>query len=148
MWSRRAPLLLQTRALGCYVDCDPIRYCSEYLKMEVVYIGACMCMFIYYICMYVWACGYMCRRVLLTLQRDKILSSCDHLVRVSFTPGECKSPLQEDLLLRLSWPWSRIDRGKIWHDSYKYLDKLYSSYNSVKLWPFRLDGIFRWYSMI
>lgn len=99
---------LATCALGYYVGCGPIRYCYVQISQDGSRLHRCVyaCL---YTCMYVcgmwvcmWACGYVAGFSL--LQRDKILSSCDHLVCVcvSFTPGECKSLLQD--LLHLLWP--------------------------------------------
>lgn len=90
------------------IQCDYVRISQDGSRLH-----RCVCMRVF-IYMYGRPCGYVCGRVDMLpgslLQRDKIFSSCDHLVRVSFIPSECKF-LPRDLfdLLR---PWSRTIAAK------------------------------------
>lgn len=100
MWSCCVPLA--TRALEYYVGCDP-----NILKMEVVYIGTCVRACIFIICMYTdmsYVGVWVCCGVLLRATGFFLRSTRDHLARVSFAAGECKSLLRYLSGMR---PWSR-----------------------------------------
>lgn len=128
MWSRCVcppprSRFLATRALGYYVGCDPVSATSEYLKMEVVYIGACIYVFFLYtlrlrgihvgMCVGEWIL-YVAE--FLTATRRDSFFVWSSWACVSFVPGEIMQ-----ISFSGSFPSSTAlissDHGKIWHDS-------------------------------
>lgn len=112
MWFRRAlpsprvPLDITSAAIRC-------GYTSEYLKMEVVYIGACVCVFLYvctvdmWVC--VWACGYVAGFLTAT-QQDSffVWSPCTCVVYI------WRMQISSLGFFRSSTALISNDRGKIW----------------------------------